>query len=342
MQFVKLKKGVNKFKMEIYTMDGFRYDTYLQHHGTKGQKWGRRRYQNLDGSLTPLGRLRYGVGKAYESSKAVAKYNLKNLGKKSKLSRSERKAEKDKIREEAKSKVDEKVKKKYDAELEKYKADILKKDSLKEIMENKDIFSNAELDAIYVRKMSENKISTLQKQEHGKAMNFIESMVGVAGTLKRAYGAYSDINDVSKKMFGEYALPMTHEQRKAKEDKDRAEQFRSHGREEIMNNLSDYSTDELKDLSQRATYIHRITSQMPEHILSQPASTAQPEQTQTPQPTQQIQTTQQQTQTQTPQPTQQQTQQQTQTHQPTPTQQTQTQSQQQTQTQQQRRRRRNP
>lgn len=32
---------------------------YLQHHGVKGMKWGRRRYQNKDGSLTPAGRSRY-------------------------------------------------------------------------------------------------------------------------------------------------------------------------------------------------------------------------------------------------------------------------------------------
>ena len=32
--------------------------TYLQHSGVKNQKWGFRRYQNLDGSLTPLGRAR--------------------------------------------------------------------------------------------------------------------------------------------------------------------------------------------------------------------------------------------------------------------------------------------
>lgn len=31
----------------------------LIHHGVKGQKWGVRRYQNKDGSLTPAGKLRY-------------------------------------------------------------------------------------------------------------------------------------------------------------------------------------------------------------------------------------------------------------------------------------------
>lgn len=31
---------------------------YLSHHGTKGMKWGVRRYQNKDGSLTPAGKKR--------------------------------------------------------------------------------------------------------------------------------------------------------------------------------------------------------------------------------------------------------------------------------------------
>lgn len=36
--------------------------SYLAHHGIKGQKWGIRRYQNYDGSLTDEGRKRKGVG----------------------------------------------------------------------------------------------------------------------------------------------------------------------------------------------------------------------------------------------------------------------------------------
>ena len=49
---------------------------YLAHHGVKGQKHGERKYQNKDGSLTPLGRIHYGVGAAKEAvRKKVAPTN---------------------------------------------------------------------------------------------------------------------------------------------------------------------------------------------------------------------------------------------------------------------------
>lgn len=46
---------------------------YLAHYGVKGQKYGVRQYQNLDGSLTPLGRVHYGVGEARKKASATAK-----------------------------------------------------------------------------------------------------------------------------------------------------------------------------------------------------------------------------------------------------------------------------
>lgn len=56
--------------------------SYLAHHGIEGQKWGVRRWQNKDGSLTPEGRAHYGIGDAdiaaYKSKYPKAKGN-KNL-----------------------------------------------------------------------------------------------------------------------------------------------------------------------------------------------------------------------------------------------------------------------
>lgn len=39
---------------------------YLAHHGIKGQRWGVRRYQNPDGTLTAAGRKKYGSDDSYE------------------------------------------------------------------------------------------------------------------------------------------------------------------------------------------------------------------------------------------------------------------------------------
>lgn len=45
----------------------------LCHWGIKGMKWGVRRYQNRDGTLTPAGKIRYSDGNAGSSSSSVAK-----------------------------------------------------------------------------------------------------------------------------------------------------------------------------------------------------------------------------------------------------------------------------
>jgi hypothetical protein len=45
---------------KYYTLNDLISDEELYHHGIKGQKWGIRRFQNKDGSLTPAGKKRYG------------------------------------------------------------------------------------------------------------------------------------------------------------------------------------------------------------------------------------------------------------------------------------------
>lgn len=52
---------------------------YLMHHGIKGQKWGVRRYQYTDGTLTPAGRKRYSVNTDSNSFDKLMSTKVKDL-----------------------------------------------------------------------------------------------------------------------------------------------------------------------------------------------------------------------------------------------------------------------
>lgn len=63
--------------MEVRRIPNWNPDEELYHHGIKGQRWGVRRYQNPDGSLTPAGVRRYGTVENFNRSitkKGVIQY----------------------------------------------------------------------------------------------------------------------------------------------------------------------------------------------------------------------------------------------------------------------------
>ena len=61
-------------------MDGFLEQNYLCHYGVLGMKWGIRRYQNPDGSLTSEGIRRYGSKRGLEKAVKKANKKLKKAG----------------------------------------------------------------------------------------------------------------------------------------------------------------------------------------------------------------------------------------------------------------------
>ena len=125
----------------------------LQHHGIKGMRWGQRRYQNKDGTLTDAGKRRY--NKEMEKLKAeeakikaaekVASNKQKTQAKIDKLDA--KKAELEERKKALKGKKDDEAEKKQDVgeTPEQRRERILKSSNPKEIYENKDVLSNFEL-----------------------------------------------------------------------------------------------------------------------------------------------------------------------------------------------------
>ena len=116
-------------------------EEYLAHHGVKNQRWGVRRFQNPDGSLTAAGKLRYSVGNGGRSiskkvdPKSAAKLKKRQVKETAKLERL-------KIKEAAKNeKRKEKLEKKKSHMTNKEYVKTLSDEKLKAI-NNRDIAEN--------------------------------------------------------------------------------------------------------------------------------------------------------------------------------------------------------
>lgn len=220
-------------------------NNYLEHHGIKGMKWYERRFQNEDGSLTPAGRVRYGVGKPRPTVSIVKKITSKISG--SDEEKSQR-AEKQQLRKEARMERRQQRKEaraeKAAAKEEQQKQKILQSGDANLILDNVKRFSNQELQEGLNRARNINAVKQMQaEQAFSRIEGAVSRFAKIANTGLSAVSTVENIrNGIDKiKSWGE--------------EKD----FIGKTPEELLDSAKDLSTAGMKKLTDRLNSIVSAT-----------------------------------------------------------------------------------
>lgn len=207
------------------------YTSYLAHHGIKGQKWGIRRFQNPDGSLTAEGRKRRGVGGPRQS-----------------------------LRERFTSKKNDKTDEEKREELKQYLRDHPKK--LPKY--NKEL-TRAEADEIISNIQFDRRLKDIRQQEYDRglekiktATNTMQTIANAFNTGKNVYNAYVDVYNT----FGT-GKKLTKIGEAKKDDRSAVEKIvRSGSAQDIYDNRSKLTPKELSDAIARLRYEDQLADRL--------------------------------------------------------------------------------
>lgn len=172
------------------TMDNLDKITYdeIKHHGIKGQKWGVRKYQNKDGSLTDAGKKRYGTKENFEKQypedvKRNVKATKKTVGAVEKAATA---------KQQNNERAKEEKKREIKADREKQIREDAYKMSDKEL---RDVVNRLNMEERYTQVMRDREVIEVGKSKTEKFMDFTVTALTIASTGLSIYATLKGIKD---------------------------------------------------------------------------------------------------------------------------------------------------
>lgn len=219
-------------------------NTYLAHHGIKGQKWGVRRYQNSDGTLTDEGRRRLGYGEPKKSLRQKLAERKQAKEKTPEEEKAEREALKEYLR-------------KHPKKLPKYNHELTQEEA-------NEIINNIQFDR---------RLKDIKKQEFDRGIDKIRTVTNTMQTVgnlinagKSVYNSYVEINNAlvdtgvisSKRMTKVGEKP---EDAKKKAHADALDTYlRNHTAEDFYKDRASWTVDDAKQANQYYNNVRNMKS----------------------------------------------------------------------------------
>ena len=232
------------------------HSDYLAHHGIKNQKWGQRRFQNYDGSLTSEGRRRYGIGESNQSRrerKQVEKAKVKAAKARAKAS-GKKKAEAQKLQDQKQKRME--YLRDHPEKIYKYRKE-LTQDDVTEIMQK--VKFDRSLQDIRKDEISRGmrKIDQI-RQNTDTALKWYQTGKNAYNTIAEIHNAFIDMgyNKNGKRMlkFGEKSNESLKELEALLKTAD--------GVEQVYKNRDKYSTDDLNKAFKRRQIENLLKNQI--------------------------------------------------------------------------------